>query len=311
MGQKSVLVTGAIGLIGNAVRRKLENRGTTVIAVDRAGTVLDGREVVECDVSDVHGLYALAHKHDIGGIIHCAGFSGPMVSPDHPVQIVQVNTLGTTNIAELARLIGNVRIVFASTATAYGATLGGPVPENAILLPSSMYGASKAAAEHLLNGYRSQFGVDTVSLRFSWVYGPRRSTSCIIRQILVDSLQGKTTHIPYGRDFYRQYMHIDDAADAMIAALDSTNLPQQAYNITGGTRLTLSEVADVVKRVVPGVNVRLADGDDPGDVPQGYFDISAAKRDLGYEPKVSLERGVTSYFKWLKDHEVVKVEAQA
>lgn len=304
MAQKSVLVTGAIGLIGNAVRRKLENRGTDVIAIDRIGTVVDGREVLECDVTDVHGLHALARKYDIGGIVHCGGYSGPMVSPDHPVQIVQVNTLGTTNIAELARLIGNVRIVFASTATAYGATPGGPVAESVVLLPNSMYGASKAAAEHLLNGYSSQFGVDTVSLRISWVYGPRRSTSCIIRQIIVDSLQGKNTHIPYGRNFHRQYMHIDDAADAMIAALDSKDLAQQAYNITGGSRLTLSEVADVVKRVVPGVNVILADGDDPGDVAQDYFDISAAKRDLGYEPKVSLERGVASYFEWLKDHEV-------
>lgn len=304
MAQKSVLVTGAIGLIGNAVRRKLENRGTTVIAVDRIGTIVDGREVLECDVTDVHGLHALARKHDIDGIVHCGAFSGPMVSPDHPVQIVQVNTLGTTNIAELARLVGDVRVVFASTATAYGATRAGPVQENVVLFPSSIYGASKAAAEHLLNGYRSQFGVDTVSLRISWVYGPRRSTSCIIRQILVDSLKSKPTHIPYGRNFHRQYMHIDDAADAMIAALDRKNLPQQAYNITGGSWLTLSEVADVVKHVVPGANITLADGDDPGDVHQDYFDISAARRDLGYEPQVSLESGVASYLEWLRNHEV-------
>jgi UDP-glucuronate 4-epimerase len=303
MAAKCVLVTGAIGLIGNAVRRKLEDRGTHVVAIDRAGVSVEGRPVLECDVTDVHGLHALARKYDIDGIIHCGAFSGPMVSPEHPVQIVQVNTLGTTNIAELARLVGGVRVVFASTATAYGATSAGPVAENVLLLPSSMYGASKAAAEHILNGYKSQFGIDTVSLRISWVYGPRRSTSCLIRQILVDSLKGKSTHIPYGRSFHRQYMHIDDATDAMVAALDRTNLSQQAYNVTGGTWLTLSEVADVVKRVVPGATITLSEGDDPGDIRQDYFDISAAKRDLGYKPRISLENGVATYLEWLKENE--------
>lgn len=304
MAGKKVLVTGAVGLIGNAVRRKLEDRGARVVAVDRVGLEVDGRPVLECDVTDVHGLHALARKHDIEGIIHCGAFSGPMVSPDHPVQIVQVNTLGTTNVAELARLVGGVRVVFASTATAYATTSAGPVPENVVLFPSSMYGASKAAAEHILNGYKTQFGVDTVSLRISWVYGPRRSTSCLIRQMLLDSLRGQTTHIPYGRNFHRQYMHIDDAANAMIAALDRKDLPQQAYNITGGTWLTLSEIAQVVKAVVPSAAIELSDGDDPGDIHQDYFDISAAKRDLGYGPRISLASGVASYLEWLRAREL-------
>ncbi len=303
MAEKGVLVTGAIGLIGNAVRRRLEDRGTTVVAVDRVGVDVDGRPVLECDVTDVHGLHALARKYDIGKIVHCGAFSGPMVSPDHPVQIIQVNTIGATNIAELARIIGDVRVVFASTATAYGVTPRGPVPEDVVLMPSSMYGASKAAAEHVLNAYKLQFGVDTVSLRISWVYGPRRSTSCLIRQMLVDSMEGKTTRIPYGRNFHRHYMHVDDVTDAMVAALDRPNLPQQAYNITGGTRLTLSEVADSVMRVIPDAKVELAEGDDPADLRQDFFDISAAKRDLGYEPRISLEQGVASYFAWLKSHE--------
>lgn len=81
MRNDHILVTGAIGLIGNAVRRRLEDRGTPVVAIDRMATRIDGRDVLECDVTDVHGLHALVRRYPIGGIVHCGAFSGPMVSP--------------------------------------------------------------------------------------------------------------------------------------------------------------------------------------------------------------------------------------
>ncbi|MBA4799682.1 NAD-dependent epimerase/dehydratase family protein [Allorhizobium sp. NPDC080224] len=295
-----VLVTGAIGLIGHAVRTRLEDRGDKVIAIDRIATSIDGRDVLECDVTDAHGLHAIARRFPLRAIVHCGAFSGPMVSPDHPMQMIRVNVGGTANVGELARVIGGIRLVFASTATAYGATPKGPVPENTVMEPDSMYGASKAASEQILNAYKRQFGVDTVSIRLTWVYGPRRTTACLIRKMLTDAMAGRPTQIPYGRDFPRQYIHINDAADAMVAALDRPNLPQQAYNISGGSWLTLSEVAEAVMGVIPGARVEVLPGDDPGDMHQERFDISAAERDLGYRPKMSLERGVTSYFDWLK-----------
>lgn len=300
MSESPVLITGAAGLIGNAVRRKLEDRGTSVIAIDRMAATIDGREVRECDVTDIHGLHAIARARDISAIVHCGAFSGPMVSPDHPIQMVQVNIGGAANIGELARIIGGVRVVFASTATAYGVTPPAPVSETTVMVPDTMYGASKAAAEHVMNAYKLQFGIDTVNLRIGWVYGPRRSTICLIRQMLIDAMAGRPTQIPYGRDFPRQYLHIDDASDAMIAALDRPNLSQQAYNITGGSWLTLSEVAETVMRVVPGARVEVAPGDDPGDMWQDRFDISAAEHDLGYRPTISLEEGIRSYLDWLK-----------
>lgn len=295
-----VLVTGAIGLIGNAVRQRLEDRGDKVIAIDRVSTRIDGREVIECDVTDAHGLHAIARRFPIRAIVHCGAFSGPMVSPDHPMQMIRVNIGGTANVGELARILGGVRVVFASTATAYGVTPEGPVPEATLMEPDSMYGASKAASEQILNAYKRQFGVDTVSLRLTWVYGPRRTTACLIRGMLTDAMVGRATHIPYGRDFPRQYIHVDDATDAMIAALDRPGLPQQAYNVSGGSWLTLSEVADTVMKAVPGARVEVAPGDDPGDMRQGRFDLSATTRDLGYVPKLSLEEGVKSYLEWLK-----------
>lgn len=300
MTGRTILVTGALGLIGHAVRRRLEDRGDRVVAIDRAAGQIDGYAVRDCDVTDIHGLYALARQHAFTHIVHCGAFSGPMVAADHPIQMVQVNIGGVANIAELARNLDGARVVFASTATAYGATPPGPVPEATLLRPDSVYGASKASAEHLLDAYRLQFGLDTVSLRIGWVYGPRRRTACVIRTMLEHALDDRPCALPYGRDFPRQFVHIDDVARAMVLALDRPRLPQQSYNITGGSQHTIGETAEIVMQTLPRARITVAEGDDPGDMRQALFDISAAERDLGYIPQIPLAEGIRSYFDWLK-----------
>ena len=164
MSGPHIIVTGASGLVGNAVRVLLENSGRKVLAVDRNVGQVEGRPVLAADVTDVHALHGLAHEHDIGGIIHCGAFSGPMVAADSPVQMVDVNIVGTANMLELARRVGGVRVVFCSSASAVGPTPDGlsPVTEAVATNPSTVYGASKVAGEGLVSGYRRQFGVDGV-----------------------------------------------------------------------------------------------------------------------------------------------------
>ena len=300
MSNECVLVTGAAGLVGNAVRVLLEKADRRVIVIDRLGTAIDGRNVIECDVTDIHGLHNIARRYDISGVVHCGAFSGPMVAADSPAQMVQVNIVGTANILELARIVGGIRVVFCSSTSAYGPTQPGPVPEDVALQPSTVYGASKAASEHLVHSYAQQHGVDGVSLRLSWIYGPRRTTACTIRTMITDALEGRATRLPYGRDFPRQYIHIDDAAHALVTALDKPHLPRSTYTVTGGTWMTLGEIAGVVRKVMPEADIEVAKGPDPVDDRQERFDISAATRDLGYHPKVSLEDGIRAYRDWLK-----------
>jgi len=140
-----------------------------------------------------------------------------------------------------------------------------------------------------------------VSLRLCWVYGPRRKTDCIVRTMITDALAGRLTRIPYGRGFYRQYIHVDDAADALVGALHRKNLPRRIYNITGGTYLTFDEIADTVKRVLPDAKVELGPSPDPDDGVQPRFDISAAERDFGFRPRLTFEDGVRQYTQWLKE----------
>jgi UDP-glucuronate 4-epimerase len=296
------MVTGAAGLIGNAVRAKLEASGRSVVPIDLVSRTEEGRPLLVCDIRDVHRLHSIAARHMLTGIIHCGAYSGPMVARDNPYAMVQVNVVGTANILELARILGGVRVVYCSSTSVYGSAQRiEPVSEDVALFPVSVYGASKVAGEQLLSTYASQFNLDGVSLRLSWVYGPRRTTDCIIRTMIANALAGEPTRIPYGRGFHRQYIHVDDAANALIAALDRPNPPRRIYSITGGTYLTFDEIADTVKRVLPKAEIELAPGSDPDDGVQPRFDISAAERELGFRPTLTFEAGVRQYAEWLKE----------
>ncbi|MCI3205269.1 MULTISPECIES: NAD(P)-dependent oxidoreductase [Pandoraea] len=300
---ETIVVTGAAGLLGAAVARKLKDRGDDVIAIDRTGGhSIDGLDVIRCDLTEIHRLHELTRK-GVSAIIHCGAYSGPMVARDEPYSMVQVNIVGTANMLEIARIHQARRFVFCSSTSAYGHIAlpeGGRIGEDSPLKPESLYGASKVASEYLVESYAKQYGVDGVSARISWVYGPRRTTDCVIRTMLTDALHRRPTRMPFGSDFHRQFIHIDDAANGLIRALDAPTLPRRTYNITGGSRVTFSQIAEIVRAVVPEADIQLQAGPDCLDESQGLFDISAAQRDLGYSPQVSLEAGIERYAAWLR-----------
>jgi nucleoside-diphosphate-sugar epimerase len=302
MQDGTILVTGAAGLIGNAVRVMLEADGRAVTPIDLSASTEEGRPITVASVSDMHRLHAVAAAAPLNGIIHCAAHSGPMVARDNPFDIVNVNVLGTANILEVARIHRVRRVVFCSTVSAYGntGTSEGLIGEDSPLRPSSVYGGSKAAAEHIVNTYASQHGVDGVSIRIGWVYGPRRRTSCALREMINNSLLKRSTHLPYGRDFYKQYIFIDDAARALIRALDAPALTRRSYNATGGTYHTLGELAEIVTQILPDARITVDPRPDPDDDVQGRFDIRAAAADLDWRPEVPLEDGLRRYAAWLR-----------
>jgi nucleoside-diphosphate-sugar epimerase len=200
---------------------------------------------------------------------------------------------------ELARIHGARRFVFCSSTSAYGNTPPAPVKEDVVMVPASLYAASKVASEQLVAAYAQQYAVDGASLRLSWVYGPHRTTDCMIRTMLTDAMAGRPTRLAFGDDFYRQYIYVEDAAAALLATLDAPSLRRRTYNITGDSRLTLGEVAGIVRRVLPAADIELARGPDPLDEVQERFDISAAAADLGYRPRYDIEAGIRAYADWL------------
>ncbi len=298
---KPVLVTGAAGLVGRKLARRLADRQRAFIALDRTASVTeDGIEIVGCDLGDVHRMYALT-REGIDSVVHCGAFSGPMVARDTPHAMVQVNIVGTANMLELARVHEARRFVYCSSTSAYGVVRSAaPVTEDCLLQPASLYGASKVASEYITTSYAQQYGLSAASVRLSWVYGPGRTTDCVVRTMIEDALAARPTRMAFGSDFPRQFIHVDDAVDGLLQALDAESLPRTTYNVTGNTRVTLGELAQLVRRVFPTADIVLQQGPDPVDEFQEQFSIEAARRDLGYEPRVSLEQGIRSYAEWIE-----------
>ena len=297
---RTILVTGAAGLVGSAVAQMLTARGHKVVAIDRIASVASaGLQILECDLNNIHKLHALTGP-GLDGVVHCGAFSGPMVARDNPYAMIQVNVVGTANVLELARIYGVRRFVFCSSTSAYGHTRGGPVAEDVVMAPASLYGASKVASEQLVTAYAHQYGVDGASLRLSWVFGPRRTTDCVVRTMLTDAMAGRPSRMNYGADFFRQYIYVEDAARALVNALEASTLSRRTYNVTGGSRVALSGVAAIVRRLFPSADIELLDGPDPVDEHQEQFDITAAKKDFSYSPQYDLEAGIRAYANWLE-----------
>jgi nucleoside-diphosphate-sugar epimerase len=292
---KAHLVTGALGLVGVAVVEALAARGDRVIAMDRQSGTIGAVDVAGCDLRDVHRLYALVRDVPLDSVIHCGAHSGPMIARDNPFDLVAVNVLGTANVLELARASRVRRFVYCSSVSVYGPTAAGPVREDARLAPSTVYGATKMAAEAIVTAYAREHGLDAVSFRLSWVYGPNRKTPCLLGRMIRDALAGRGTRVEWGADFPRQYIDAGDAAAGLVAGLDAPELSSRVYNLTGGDYRTLGEVAALVRAVLPGADISLEKGVDPGDDLQHEFDISAARRDLGYRPAISLEQGIARF----------------
>ncbi|MFE0420361.1 NAD-dependent epimerase/dehydratase family protein [Streptomyces tendae] len=302
MAANTVLVTGASGLIGQRVARVLTASGRAVLATDAVAAEDSAVAIEVADLRDRDRLAELV-SGGLDAIVHCGGFSGPMVGTSAPRCLLDVNVGGTANLLDVGREQGIRRFVFASTATVYGVTTGEFADESVLPRPANIYSASKFASEQLVNGYARHFTGGAFNLRLAWVYGPRRTTDCVIRQMIQDALDQVPTKLPYGEGFPRQFMHVDDVARALVQALDVLGTPAlDAYNVTGESRTTLDEVAALVREVLPGADIGLSPGPDPLDVEQAYFHTTAARRDLGFAPHIPLREGIATYAEWLAAH---------
>ncbi|HVM77533.1 MAG TPA: NAD(P)-dependent oxidoreductase [Stellaceae bacterium] len=303
MTEPSILVTGITGMIGHAVLRRLVAEGRRAVGLDRVAL---SDERIDCpieigDLGDPHRLHWVIERHGVDRLVHCGGISGPMLLRDNPYQVLETNVHGTMHVFEAARIHELRRVVFMSSIAAYGPQPADrPLAETAPLMAADAYGASKVCGEAILRAYAERHGVDGVALRVSAVYGPRRTTDCLIREIIRNGLAGKPAILPYGAGWRRQYVNVEDVVSAILLALDWPKLPQPAYNVTGGINPTLEEVAAVIAAQVPGARAEFGREEHPFDRPVGQLDIAAARRDLAYAPKVSLAEGVAAYAAWLK-----------
>lgn len=291
-----VLVTGGAGLIGMALRETLAARGHVVTAIDITdfGRNDPGLSIVALD--DRASLEMLVTTNSIEAIVHCGAISGPMMAKGQPLLLVDVNIVATAVLLDLARLHGMQRFVFCSSISVYGDVGQATITEATPLMPTSVYGATKVACEQLIQGFAAEYGLEGVSLRISRVYGPYRRANCHLGSIIRNAAAGVPTAIPCEPAFVYHYVHVEDVAEALTAALVApAPLPARVYNVGSGEAMTMPEIAAVARTAIPSSTITLVPGED--DVPdiQTVFDVSAIGRDLGWRPRLMLGDGLQAY----------------
>jgi UDP-glucuronate 4-epimerase len=286
-----VLITGTSGLVGYQVALRLQAAGHDVLGLDLRPP--PPGSPFRHEVGDVTSLATISKL--LAGrpnLIHAGAVSGPMLMQDDPGGIAHVNIGGAMAVFEAARLAKLRRLVWASSIAVYGDQPNlDPVPEATQPNPQSFYGHTKLAGEALLHGYVQHYGLNAVALRISSVYGVRRQTLCNLNLVIKAGLQRRSVEVPAENTSFRQYIHVDDAATAVIAALSAETTPGFVYNITGGTYVTEAAIARMIAEALPGLVI------EPGaptwnEGHMGPLNIEAAARDLGYHPRVSLHDGL-------------------
>lgn len=301
MAEDAILVTGLGGLIGSAVARRLVAEGRTVVGADRARPAELPCPFETHELGDAHRLHEIVREHGVRRIVHAGGISGPMVLPGNPARVAALNVMGLVDVLEVMRIARLDRLVWFSTVNVYAETGdSGPVTEQAPRRPVTAYGASKLAGEGLLAAYAAEHGLDGVALRVSSTYGPGRTSACFIRLLIENAFRGLPTRVPDADARVRQHIFVEDVAAATVAALDRPHLRQLAYNIGPGKASTTAEVAAEVATAIPGIRIEIAaDGMPWNAFRLGPLDIAAARRDLGWAPRVSLAQGAGLYAEWI------------
>ncbi len=299
-GELNVLVTGGAGLIGMNLRRELKRLGHDVCATDMTTFDREDADLVRMSLGDTAGLEALARERKVDAIVHAGAISGPMMSRDDPMRIVDTNITATAGIIDLARRLSVRRFVFCSSVGVYGEGSGEVFTEDAPLRPTSLYGASKVTGEQLLRGFAADHGLAGTSLRIARVYGPYRRGNCPIQSMLKAAAIGEEIELVGDSTFPYHFIHVDDVVQAIVRALDLQDQSGVAeFNVAAPRAQTLPEIVAAVKEVAPQLNVRIVPGEN--DVPdyQAGFDTTKIASALGWQASVDLVSGIDRHRSFL------------
>jgi len=305
-----ILVTGGAGFIGSHLVDRLIAQGSEVTVLDNFDTgKLDNvpghknLRIVKCDIRN----YALIRRtvEDVDAVFHEAALASTVLSVKNPLVANEINVTGTLNLLKASSDIGVKRFIYASSAAVYGNTSTPRKKEDMPLDPASPYGMSKFAAEKYAKIFYELYGLETVSLRYFNVYGPRQRLDEKwayggVISIFLDRLMKNMPPVVHGDgEQTRDFVYVKDVVEANMLALKTSSAAGEVFNIGTGKRITVNKVAQILKKMTNRENLENVHVDSRlGDVRHGYADISKAKRVLNYSPKFSIEQGLTELVNW-------------
>jgi len=309
-----VLITGGTGVNGAATARLLVSEGLRPVLFDNrtdASLIPDIEKDVDLVGGDIRDAAVLKDVVTSYGISHIAHLAALMPGPAeaNPGLGISVGVDGTLNVLEVARSCNIRRVVYTSSNAVSGDISGKhghpefvPLDESHPADPADIYGVTKVCSETLGNYYRKRYGIEFVALRYPSIYGPgklaRHGVLALYGKIIEDVMAEREVVISRGGDQRNDVVYVGDVARSILLALQAEGLEHWTFNVGTGEGVTLKDFARVLTKIFPTAKMEIGPGLDFRDgVKHSYciFDISKARKHLGYTPRYDLESGIRDY----------------
>ena len=323
MGE-TVLVTGSSGFLGSYIARELVEHGHRVIGLDmveprpeHAWVQKPARDGIELIIGGVEGwapLVALMERCRPTAVVHSAALVRLDILAREPHTALRLNTEASVNVFEAARIFGVRRVVYMSSTGVLPRRqhepidAGHPIFTATEASPDTFYAAAKIASEAFAWAYYHSFGLDTLIIRPSAMYGFGMQWPMFIKPIVENSLRGLPTRSASGGDFPRDYTHVKDVAELVRLCLEAPAdrvRDRCFYGATGRDPVTPARIAGIVRELIPGADIEIGAGLTPHEewdaATRGRYDIAAAAEQLGYAPRFAdLRAGIADYIEDLR-----------
>ncbi|GMQ94666.1 MAG: NAD-dependent epimerase/dehydratase family protein [Acidimicrobiia bacterium] len=319
MNRQRVMVTGGSGFIGSYVTRALWQEGYEVGVIDIAepgqearfmlGDALDDTRFFTTGVDDAAGVLGAARTFAPRSFVHLAAVVDPGALKTDPRLAARVNLGGTINVLEAARQIDAERVVFLSSIAVLPTIQYEPIDGSHPMILATegpgggFYGSAKVASEAFCFAYEQGFGLDIRIIRPSAVYGFGMQLPIYVKPMVEGAVRGDDVAFETGGSFPRDYTHAEDVASLAVSVLDAPVAADRVfYGATGRPLVTASEIAEVVRTLIPEASITIGSGLTPNDLAnlkyRGVLSIENARTQLGWEPQFSnIHDGIEDYAK--------------
>ena len=309
---RHVLVTGGAGFIGSHLVERLAGKEEAIVTVfDNYDDFYPGKEknvaslrsmdrieLVRGDITDYSSIFSVLKGKEF--VFHLAAQAGIRYCNEFPRKANTVNVEGTLNVLIAAREQKIEKLVYASSSSIYGDPVYLPMDEKHPTCPNSPYGASKLAAEQYTKVFARVYGMDTTSLRYFSVYGPRGRPDQVIYAFAQNIAIGREPVIFGDGNQTRDFTYVSDVVDGTLLAMKKDASSGESFNIGHGSRITINELARMVISAMgkEGQLNPIYKEKSRGDFPDTEANNEKARRILGWDPKMPLEAGLKYFLDW-------------